>query len=235
MVRWRGDLAVAEAGEHLFALASDDGAALYVAGALVVDNGGLHSVQRAEGAAVLTAGRAALVVVFVEASGAAVLEALWTPSPNRALWPAASVVLGAAEHGGALSNDVVPPSAADADAARAGVAEALRAGAAIGAASGLATCDDWRGVGRGCGERLELVMRRADGGDLLNAADLRRLCAWEDALAARLFRDDAGRPRTIGAGADEAAVCQLSGEACSGLGRTVALYPPLIHFIYRVH
>ena len=55
-IRFRGELAIDTPGRYTFGLYADDGANLYVDGALVVDNDGVHPARGKEGHIVLTAG-----------------------------------------------------------------------------------------------------------------------------------------------------------------------------------
>ena len=77
VVRLRGQLHVADGGEHTLWTSSDDGSHLFVDGELVVDNDGLHADQRQEGAATLTAGWHDLEITFFENGGDAALSAGW--------------------------------------------------------------------------------------------------------------------------------------------------------------
>ena len=55
-IRFRGELAIDTPGRYTFGLYADDGAKLYVDGALVVDNDGVHPARGKEGHITLTAG-----------------------------------------------------------------------------------------------------------------------------------------------------------------------------------
>ena len=55
-IRFRGDLAIDTPGRYTFGLYADDGAKLYIDGALVVDNDGVHPAKGKQGHIVLTAG-----------------------------------------------------------------------------------------------------------------------------------------------------------------------------------
>ncbi len=55
-IRFRGELAIDTPGRYTFGLYADDGAKLYVDGALVVDNDGVHPARGKQGHIVLTAG-----------------------------------------------------------------------------------------------------------------------------------------------------------------------------------
>ncbi len=54
--RWAGFIFVATDGQYTFSTESNDGSRLWVAGSLVVDNGGLHGMRRKEGIIALAAG-----------------------------------------------------------------------------------------------------------------------------------------------------------------------------------
>ena len=61
---WTGTLAVAQPGTYVFAVVSDDGGWLLVDDALVVDDGGSHSMRRVEGRMPLAAGPHTVVVKY---------------------------------------------------------------------------------------------------------------------------------------------------------------------------
>lgn len=61
-----GKLKISTAGNYEFRLISDDGSMLYIDGATVVDNNGLHSARAAEGSVTLTAGNHDLVLDYYQ-------------------------------------------------------------------------------------------------------------------------------------------------------------------------
>lgn len=68
--RFTGYFDVASTGGHVFYLYSDDGSKLYIDGALVVENDGLHSAQEQYGYKSLTAGRHSITVTYFNNTGA---------------------------------------------------------------------------------------------------------------------------------------------------------------------
>ena len=71
------DLQISEPGVYEFQLNSDDGSELWIAGTRVIDNGGLHSAERAEGRISLDAGRHPIQVKFFQGTMDAVLQLSW--------------------------------------------------------------------------------------------------------------------------------------------------------------
>ncbi|MBX3470575.1 MAG: hypothetical protein KF878_27220, partial [Planctomycetes bacterium] len=84
-VNWTGTLFVLRPGRHRFFLTSDDGARLWLGGALVIEHGGLHPATTREGEALLGPGRHDIVVEFFENRGGAalVLEMQEGDGPRR--------------------------------------------------------------------------------------------------------------------------------------------------------
>ncbi len=80
--RFTGTVTAAVADTYTFYTNSDDGSRLYIDGALVVDNDGLHAPRQASGAVALTAGTHDIVVTFFEQGGGEVLEVSWSNSSN---------------------------------------------------------------------------------------------------------------------------------------------------------
>ena len=73
------DLTITEPGVYEFQLNSDDGSELWIAGTRVVDNGGLHPEQKAQGQIALDIGRHPIQVKFFQGGFDAVLQLLWKP------------------------------------------------------------------------------------------------------------------------------------------------------------
>ena len=67
--RWSGFVAISTAGKYRFSTESNDGSHLWVSGSLVVDNGGLHGMQKKEGEVALSAGLHAFKADFFVSSG----------------------------------------------------------------------------------------------------------------------------------------------------------------------
>jgi glucose/arabinose dehydrogenase len=77
--RWSGIIRIAKPGVYEFALISDDGSRLAIGGKTVVDNGGIHPMQRKAGTIELAAGDHPLLIEFVQGGGGAGCVAWWTP------------------------------------------------------------------------------------------------------------------------------------------------------------
>src|SRR5688572_7835363 len=80
-VHWRSFPKVEREGLYIFTLGSDDGSALKIAGAMVVDNDGQHAYAEKTGKARLLPGTYALEVGFFQAGGAKRFEA-WIEGPG---------------------------------------------------------------------------------------------------------------------------------------------------------
>lgn len=88
-LRFSGFLRVPADGVYTFYLSSDDGSRLFVAGSLVVDNDGLHSVTEKYGHIPLRAGLHAVTVEMFEKTGSEALELSWSgPGVPRQAVPA---------------------------------------------------------------------------------------------------------------------------------------------------
>ncbi|WP_158559120.1 fibronectin type III domain-containing protein [Deminuibacter soli] len=70
---YTGNIKIATAGTYTFYTSSDDGSALYIDGALVVNNDGLHATQEKSGTKVLSAGFHTIRVGFFQQGGGEVL------------------------------------------------------------------------------------------------------------------------------------------------------------------
>lgn len=77
-VRWTGFLTVGRAGLYGFTLTSDDGSALLIDNRLVVDNGGMHSVETKSGSVQLERGSHVVVLQYVQFGAASALEWSWS-------------------------------------------------------------------------------------------------------------------------------------------------------------
>jgi hypothetical protein len=77
--RWSGVLRVAKAGSYQFTTESDDGSRLSIDGKQVVDNGGVHPMDKKSGTVELTAGDHQLVLEYIQGGGEAGCRLLWTP------------------------------------------------------------------------------------------------------------------------------------------------------------
>jgi hypothetical protein len=82
-VRWVGYLTVSDAGNYTFALTSDDGSQLSIDNKLVVDNGGLHSVQTRTGGTKLEAGSHLVVLEYSQNGGQYRLGVEWSRDGER--------------------------------------------------------------------------------------------------------------------------------------------------------
>jgi ferric-dicitrate binding protein FerR (iron transport regulator) len=77
-LRLTGKLAIEKAGVYSFFLSSDDGSRLFLDGALVVDNDGLHSLRMISGTLELAAGEHELEVQYLDQGGRKALELAWS-------------------------------------------------------------------------------------------------------------------------------------------------------------
>lgn len=78
-VRWRGKIAIANAGRYRFYLKSDDGSRLYIDGQLVVRNDGTHGMTEKSGSIDLSSGFHDIEVWFFERGGKAGIVMSWMP------------------------------------------------------------------------------------------------------------------------------------------------------------
>lgn len=78
-----GHIFVPKTGLYRFALDSDDGSQLWVAGEKLIDNDGLHSAQRMEAAIALERGTHSLAVIYFEKTGQEELIVEWAPPGER--------------------------------------------------------------------------------------------------------------------------------------------------------
>jgi hypothetical protein len=85
-VEWTGFLVTNEPGTYRFATKSDDGSALEIANASVVQNGGQHGPQQAVGAATLERGIHPIRIGYEQAGGGFALEVSYAP-PGMSLMP----------------------------------------------------------------------------------------------------------------------------------------------------
>ena len=84
-IRFDAELEVPTGGLYTFRLRSDDGSKLYIDGALVVDNDGLHGSLDRDGTAELTAGRHTLRVDYYQGPRTQIaLQLFWQP-PGAAM------------------------------------------------------------------------------------------------------------------------------------------------------
>lgn len=90
--RFDGFLEVPADGAWTFTTTSDDGSRVWIDGALVVDNDGLHGPVEVSGEVALSAGPHAIRVGFFENSGGAMLSVEWS-GPGRAREPIPADVL----------------------------------------------------------------------------------------------------------------------------------------------
>ncbi|MDA9865060.1 Ig-like domain-containing protein [bacterium] len=75
--QYTGDFEVETAGNYTFYLNSDDGAQLYIDGALVINNDGVHAARLFTATVNLSSGAHAIEVRYFEAGGEAVLDLDW--------------------------------------------------------------------------------------------------------------------------------------------------------------
>jgi hypothetical protein len=98
-VRWKGFLRIDEAGGYVFTIASDDGSALSLDGALVIDNEGLHRHRARSADLWLEPGLHAITMRFFQNEQNASCTLDWVtpagqagPVPTEVLYPPASAV-----------------------------------------------------------------------------------------------------------------------------------------------
>ena len=77
-LRFTGCILIETPGEYTFYTASDDGSKLYINGAQIVDNDGLHGTTTKSGSITLAAGHHDIVVTFFEKGGGQSLTASWS-------------------------------------------------------------------------------------------------------------------------------------------------------------
>jgi uncharacterized repeat protein (TIGR03806 family) len=90
--RFVSRIEIGTAGDYRFFVTSDDGSRLWINGALVVENDGLHASREASGAVSLTAGKHQIEVAFFEAWGGETL-AVEMEGPGLSRRPIPSVLL----------------------------------------------------------------------------------------------------------------------------------------------
>ncbi len=80
--RYTGTITVETDDTYTFYTNSDDGSQLFIDGALVVDNDGLHAPRERSGQIALTPGSYAITVTFFEQGGGEVLDVSWSNTAN---------------------------------------------------------------------------------------------------------------------------------------------------------
>ncbi|GAK58465.1 hypothetical protein U27_05439 [Candidatus Vecturithrix granuli] len=80
-VEWKGYLHIPETGVYKFLTNSDDGSWLFIDDNLVVDNGGAHGLQKAEGKIHLIQGLHQIKVRYFQIGGYAILDLAWAQEP----------------------------------------------------------------------------------------------------------------------------------------------------------
>ena len=100
-VRWRGKIAIADAGRYRFYIKSDDGSRLYIDGKLVVRNDGTHGMTEKSGSIELSSGFHDIEVWFFERGGKAGIVMSWAPPgadkevvPETVLYHSSEMTLG---------------------------------------------------------------------------------------------------------------------------------------------
>jgi uncharacterized repeat protein (TIGR03806 family) len=76
--RFSGYVQVTTGGTYAFYVASDDGSQLFVDGALVVDNDGLHARNEESGELELSAGYHSIIITMFDELGGEILEVYWS-------------------------------------------------------------------------------------------------------------------------------------------------------------
>jgi len=77
LIEWKGSVNLTKEGNYHFRISSDDGACLYLNGALVVDNGGEHLPQFSEGAISLTKGEHPVAIRYFNIVGGSDFSLEW--------------------------------------------------------------------------------------------------------------------------------------------------------------
>jgi hypothetical protein len=91
--RWTGLVKAPAEGMFTFYTESDDGSRLYIDGALVVDNGGLHGMEERSGVVQLRAGEHEIRIDFFENGGGAGCKASWEgPGTEKQIIPAGALL-----------------------------------------------------------------------------------------------------------------------------------------------
>ena len=100
-VRWTGHLIVSTAGEYTFYLGSDDGSKLFLNGAMIIDNDGLHSFRTRTSVPVsLGVGPQRITILYFQRSGANGARFQYQgPDSGGQVVTVPSTVLGHGEYG----------------------------------------------------------------------------------------------------------------------------------------
>ncbi len=88
---WTGLLRVPKDGKFRFFTVSDDGSRLFLAGKLVVDNGGIHVMKEASGEVDLKAGDQEIRVEYFQGTGHAGVRILWESGGVKDVIPPAAL------------------------------------------------------------------------------------------------------------------------------------------------
>jgi len=76
---WRGKIAIPKSGTYILGVRADDGALLFIDGALVVDNGGSHGAEYREASLALERGLHAIELRYWQLGGSRDLQLMWQP------------------------------------------------------------------------------------------------------------------------------------------------------------
>ena len=82
-VKWAGWIAIPETGKYRFSTNSDDGSTIQLDEKLIVDNSGMHGLQRKSQEIELDAGIYHLKIHYFQAGGYSTLKVRWTPPGDR--------------------------------------------------------------------------------------------------------------------------------------------------------
>ncbi len=92
-VRWTGAIKIEKAGKYKFHLESDDGSRLFIGGKKVVDNPGLHGLDKKDGEIELAADTYEIRVEYFQNEGGAGCKLGWSTDgvaeeivPEKVLW-----------------------------------------------------------------------------------------------------------------------------------------------------
>lgn len=81
-VKWSGWIMIEQTGTYRFATNSDDGSYLSLDNRLIIDNGGMHGLQRLSTEIFLEQGIYPIEVLYLQAGGYSVIQTRWAP-PNK--------------------------------------------------------------------------------------------------------------------------------------------------------
>ncbi|UCG49501.1 MAG: hypothetical protein JSU94_06895 [Phycisphaerales bacterium] len=111
--RFRGYIYIRDEQDYTFYLKSDDGSRLYIDGALVVDNDGLHGSQEKSGVRKLGRGQHAIEVQYFNGPNIHLLEVSWSSASWEKKLISGQDLNTYASYGGGMYNDHSSPTVTD--------------------------------------------------------------------------------------------------------------------------